>query len=70
MDVKNFNEFSGWFSSYLPSEQGRALINAQKKKIDQLNEILSEVGNLVKGNELINNIPEVECSVGYFKWVG
>jgi hypothetical protein len=86
MEIKNIHTHSSWYSSYEKSEQGKALIECQAKKIEQLASLLEDIkGEIDLAREpkeysseivldsieaLINQNKEVEHSVGHFKWVG
>lgn len=86
MEIKNIHTHSSWYSSYEKSEQGKALIECQAKKIKQLTSLLENIkGEIELAKEpieyspeivlesieaLINQNIEVEHSVGHFKWVG
>lgn len=86
MDTKNIHLDALWYSSYESSDQGKALIICQQKKIQQLVLFLENIKGEIEMTEdpreiscaqaiesikaLINNIPKVEHIEGYFKWVG
>jgi len=84
-DIKNINEHAGWYASY-SGDQGAALILAQQLKIKQLTELIDKIkmdleltdeprvesDELVLSSikKLVENIPEIEYTKGYFKWIG
>jgi len=86
MEIKNIHTHSSWYSSYESSEQGKALIECQAKKIKQLLDLLENIKGeieltknpkeyshriiLASIEALIEQNKEIEHSVGYFKWVG
>ena len=86
METKNIHSHASWLASHSNSEQTRALIKCQQLKIIQLLELielikgeieLTEVPRefsdemiLSSVRELVNNIPNVSCVDGYFKWKG
>lgn len=92
MEIKNIHEHAGWFASYMNAPdagndaQGKALVECQSKKIQQLLEILQKVKGEIELAEdpkevdaeivlqsikdLITDVPKVEHTEGYFKWEG
>lgn len=85
MEIKNIHKDAGWFASY-SSKQGEALILCQELKIKQLQDIIKTIAGEIELTEdpkevsheniiasikgLIENVPEVSCTKGYFKWIG
>jgi hypothetical protein len=86
MEIRNIHEDSGWYASYERSEQGVALIRCQELKIKQLSDLIKTISGEIELCEnpkefnpetvvasikaLIEKIPEVSFTNGYFKWVG
>lgn len=86
MEVKNIQKDATWYASYEKSQQGKALILCQKLKIEQLSGVLAIIQGEIELAEnpkehspeevlasikaLIEQIPEVSYTEGYFKWVG
>lgn len=86
MEIKNIHKDADWFVSYEESKQGKALILCQGLKIKQLENVLAVIQGEIELAEdpkefssdqilqsikaLIDQIPEVSHSEGYFKWVG
>lgn len=86
MEIKNIHKHAGWYASYEKSEQGKALIECQAKKINQLTELLEKISGDIELTEqpvecdaqtildsikkLIDQTGEIEYSVGFFKWIG
>lgn len=86
MEIENIHTRAGWYASYEESEQGKALILCQAKKIQQLlgivENILFEIELCEDPKEVsekivlesikstLTNIRDIEHSEGYFKWVG
>ena len=86
MEVKNIHEDAGWYASYENSEQGAALILCQQLKIKQLTDDVKIIQGEIELTEnpqeyshevviqsikgLVDNIPTVSYTKGYFKWEG
>jgi hypothetical protein len=86
MEVKNLHKDSGWYASYEKSDQGKSLILCQKLKIQQLTNVIEIIKGEIELTEnpqehsheeviqsikrLIDQLPEVSYTVGYFKWIG
>ena len=86
MEVKNIHEDAGWYASYENSEQGAALILCQQLKIKQLTDVVKIIQGEIELTEnpqeyshevviqsikgLVDNIPTVSYTKGYFKWEG
>lgn len=86
MEVKNIHKDSGWYASYEKTDQGKSLILCQKLKIKQLTDVIDIIMGEIELTEnpqefsheeiihsiktLIDQIPEVSYTEGYFKWVG
>ena len=86
MEVRNIHEDAGWYASYDNSKQGAALILCQQLKINQLTKLIEVIKGEIELTEnpqefshesviqsikaLIDNIPTVSYTKGYFKWEG
>ena len=76
METRNIHEHASWYASYDRSEQGRALIECQSRKIQQLTDIINHISGEIELAEgpieetpervlhsikaLIADIPEIE----------
>lgn len=76
METRNIHKDASWYASYDNSEQGRALIECQSRKIQQLTDIINRIGGEIELTEdpieqkpervlqsikaLISNIPEIQ----------
>ncbi len=85
-ETKNIHTDAGWYTSYEDSQQGKALIICQQKKILQLQSIIDNINAeteladepkdydaemvLQSIKQLSSNIPIVSHTEGYFKWEG
>jgi len=86
MEIQIIQKKAGWYASYMDSEQGKALVECQAKKIEQLEKVIETIKGEIEltkepkeyGVEiildsieaLVNQIGEVEHTEGYFKWIG
>lgn len=86
MEIRDIHKHSGWYSSHMKENQGRALVECQAKKIKQLTELIETIEGEIELTEnpkeynekiilqsiktLISQVGEVEASYGYYKWVG
>lgn len=86
MEIRNIHKDAGWYASYDPHEQGRALIRCQQAKIEQLLELLGRVQGEIELSDdpkeygpemvlesirdMISSTPIVSYTEGYFKWEG
>jgi len=86
MEIQIIQKKAGWYASYMDNEQGKALVECQLKKIEQLEKVIETIKGEIEltkepkeyGCEialnsieaLVNQIGEVEHTEGYFKWVG
>ncbi len=85
MEIKKLN-MASWYASYMVNEQGEALIRCQEEKIKQLTSVIENIkGEIELTKEpkeynsdfvlssveaLINQIKQIEYTVGHFKWIG
>jgi len=79
MEIKTLKD-TGWFISYMDSDQGKALVLCQQKKIKQLEEMLEAIQGETEITEyspevmlksiyaMIDNLEPVESTVGAFTW--
>lgn len=86
MEIKNIHKDASWYASYENSQQGKSLILCQKLKIYQLQTIIDIISGEIELAEdpkeysadqvlqsikaLIEQIPEISHTEGFFKWVG
>jgi hypothetical protein len=86
MEVKNIYKYATWYASYEKSGQGKALILCQRLKLEQLSNVITLIKGEIELAEnprehsaeevlasikaLIEQIPEVSYTEGFFKWVG
>lgn len=86
MEVRNIHTEAKWYASYEDSDQGKALIECQSKKIDQLTNLLDNIKGEIELTEepkvhdekpvlqsikaLIEQCGDVEHVEGIFKWIG
>ena len=86
METRNIHKDSGWYASYEDSDQGKALIECQSKKINQLTDLLDNIKGEIELTEeskvydekevlqsikaLIEQGGNVEHVEGFFKWMG
>jgi hypothetical protein len=86
MEVKNIYKDASWYASYENSEQGKSLILCQRLKLEQLSNVITLIKGEIELAEnpkehsaeevlasikaLIEQIPEVSYTEGFFKWVG
>jgi len=86
MEVRNIHKDASWYASYEDSAQGKALILCQQKKIQQLLAVLKLIEGEIELAEdpkefsaetvlqsvktIVENVGEVEHTIGYFKWEG
>ena len=82
-EERSIHKWAGWYASYT-NDQGAALIYCQMDKIKQLQDLLELIlGEVDLANkehdpmtvlssieELIRQLPTVEHTKGYYKWVG
>ena len=82
MEIKNIHEHAGWYASYMEDEQGRALVEALKSKVEGLEDLIERVVlelddedfppsvRIASAIQMFQNKPEVDIQVGSFKWKG
>ena len=86
MEIKNIHEDADWYASYEGTEQGSALILCQQLKIKQLTDIIKRIQGEIELTEspqeysheaviqsikgLVDNIPKVSYTKGFFRWEG